>query len=121
MPSLGVVAVVERCPLLYFAESVLVVGLCVALRTSSFFLMGSWTSTALVSHMHAALHHGVVPPMFAILDSLRGFHRYGHFWCLVAYILKPKFLIGRLPFEQWPLLDLLSLRVSQARCEALDP
>jgi hypothetical protein len=70
MPSLGVVTVVERRPLLYFVVCVLVVGLCVSLLTSSFFRMGSGTSAALVEHLHATFLHGVVPPMSAILDSL---------------------------------------------------
>jgi hypothetical protein len=121
MPSLVVVVVVERCLLLYFAVCVLVVGICVALQTSSFFRLGSWTSTTLVSHLYVSFLLGVVPPMSAILDSLQGFHRYGCFWCLVAYILKPKFLISRLHFEQWLLLDLLFLGVSQALCGAPDP
>jgi hypothetical protein len=121
MRSLGVVAVIERRPLLYFATCVLVVLLCIALQTSSFFRLGSRTSAALVACLHATLLHGDVPLMSAILDSLRGFHRSGRFWCLAAYIPKPNFLIGRLRFKQWLLLDLLSLGVSQARCIALDP
>jgi hypothetical protein len=70
MPSLGVVAVVERLPLLYFATCVLVVGLCIVMRTFSFFRLGSWTSAALVEHQHASLLRGDVPPMSSILDSL---------------------------------------------------
>ena len=79
MPSLGVVAFVERLASLYFAVYVLVVGLCVVLQTSSFFRLGSWTSVALVAHLHVSLLLGVVPPMSAILDSLRGFHKSGSF------------------------------------------
>jgi hypothetical protein len=78
MPSLGVVAAVERIPLLYFAACVLVVGLCIVLRTSSFFLLGSQTLVVLVAHLHADFLHGVVPPMSAIMDSLRGFHNSRH-------------------------------------------
>jgi hypothetical protein len=70
MPSIGVVAVVERRPLLYFAVCVLIGGLCVALRTSSFFRLGSWTSAVLVAHRHASFLRGVVPPMSAIMDSM---------------------------------------------------
>jgi hypothetical protein len=99
MPSLGMVAVIERRPLLYFAACVLVVWLCIALRTSSFFRLGLQTSTMLVADLHVALLRGAMPPMSAILDSLRGFHRSGCFWCLASYILKLNFLIGRLCFE----------------------
>ena len=94
MPYLGVVAVAEKRPLLYFAACVLVVGLCISLRTSSFFRLGSHTSAMLVADLHAYFLHGYVPPMSTILESLRGFHRSRRFWCLVAYIPKPKFLIG---------------------------
>jgi hypothetical protein len=119
MPSLGVAAVAKKHPLLYFAVCVLVVGFCVALRTSSFFQLGSRTSTTLVAHLHDAFLLGVVPPMSAIMDSLQGFHRFGHFWCLVSYIPNSKFLIEKLHFKQWPLLDLLYLGVFQARRGAL--
>jgi hypothetical protein len=49
------------------------------MRTSSFFRMGSQTSVALVVHMDASFLLGVVPPMSAIMDSLRGFHKSMHF------------------------------------------
>jgi hypothetical protein len=79
----------------YFTlQCVLVVGLCIALRSSSFFRLGSQTSVALVAHLYTSLLRGVVPPMSAILDSLQGFYRSGLFWCLASYIPKPKFLIG---------------------------
>jgi uncharacterized membrane protein len=79
MPPLGVVAVIERLPSLYFAVCVLVVGLCIVLQTSLFFRLGSRTSVALVAHLHATFLLGVMPPMSTIMDSLQGFHKSGHF------------------------------------------
>jgi hypothetical protein len=79
MPSLGVVVVAEKRPLLYFAACVLVFGLCIALQTSSFFRLGSQTSVVIITHLHASFLLGVVPPMSAILDSLQGFYRSGRF------------------------------------------
>ena len=70
MPSLGVVAVTEKHPLLYFAVCVLVFGLCVAMRTSSFFRLGSKYLNAPIACLNDALLLGVVPLMSTILDSL---------------------------------------------------
>ena len=75
MPFLGLAEVVGKLPSLYFAVYVPVVGLCVVLRTSSFFQLGSKSLSAPVACLHAALFLGVVPLMSAILDSLRGFHK----------------------------------------------
>jgi hypothetical protein len=75
MPFLGLAKVVGRLPSLYFAVYVPVVGLCIVLQTSSFFQLGSKSLSAPIVCLHVALLLGVVPPMSAILDSLRGFHK----------------------------------------------
>jgi hypothetical protein len=79
MPFLGLAEVVGRLPSLYFAMYVLFVGLCVVLRTSSFFQLGSKYLSMPVACLHAPLLLGIMPPMSAILDSLRGFHKSGRF------------------------------------------
>jgi hypothetical protein len=79
MPFLGLAEVVGKLPSLYFATYVPIFGLCIVLRTSSFFRLGSKSLSAPVVCLHAALFLGVVPLMSAILDSLRGFHKSGLF------------------------------------------
>ena len=75
MPFLGLAEVVGKLPSFYFAAYVPIVGLCIFLRTSSFFRLGSKSLSVPVACLHAALFLGVVPLMSAILDSLRGFHK----------------------------------------------
>jgi hypothetical protein len=70
MPLIGLDEVVRRLPSLYFVAHVPVVGLCVFLRTSSFFRPGSKSLSVPVACLHVAWLLGVVPPMFAILESL---------------------------------------------------
>jgi hypothetical protein len=70
MPFLGLAEVIGRLPSLYSAVYVPIVGLCVVLRTSSFFQLGSNSLSMSVACLHAAFLLGVVPPMFTILDSL---------------------------------------------------
>jgi hypothetical protein len=70
MPFLGLTEVVGRLSSLYFAVYVPVVGLCLVLRTSSLFRIGSNSLSVLVACMHVSLLLGAMHPMSAILDSL---------------------------------------------------
>ena len=99
MPFLRLAEVVGRHPSLYFAAYVPVVGLCIFLRISSFFRLGSKTLSVPVVCLDASFLLVVVSLMSAILDSLRGFHRSRHFYHSVACIPGQRFLIGELRLE----------------------
>ena len=70
MPFLGSAEAIGRLPSLYFVAHVLVVGMCVVLRTSSFFLPGSKSLSTPIACLHASWLLGVVTSMSTILESL---------------------------------------------------